>query len=565
MRSVTLNAEVTEIRREHRDEPKLESSKKMSQRIQIVAVTFLAVVVSCVVWTTVSRAQQTSTPERGLTPAERRGKQIYLRGESPSGKEIKAMVGELDLPAATVTCAGCHGQRGEGKTEGGVTAGNLTWSNLVKTYGHTHPSGRKHGPFDEKLFTRSLVQGLDPSGNKMAVAMPLFELAPEDVADLIAYLKRIEADHDPGLTETSVKVATILPQQGALAEIGAAMKDVLTAYFANVNDKGGIYNRRIELETIETGTDAAGTAANARKIVQSGQVFAMVSGLSAGADKELASLTQEAEIPLMGPLTLLPQTGFEKNRHVFYLLPGTSEQARALVNFAARSKPELKKSRLAIVHSENELSLAAAAAIEDQARKIEWNSVTKKAYSNKLFDATRIARELKGEGAEAVFFFGAGGDDSAFIKAADAENWTPNVFLLGALAGRDLVATIPLSFKDRVFLSFPTVPSDATPAGLAELYALQKKYNFKPRHTASQLMAFAAAKIFTEALQRAGRDLSREKLITTLEGLYEYETGVTPSITFGPNRRVGAMGGYVVSLDPAKREFVSASGWVKNN
>jgi len=64
-------------------------------------------------------------------------------------------------------------------------------------------------------------------------------------------------------------------------------------------------------------------------------------------------------------------------------------------------------------------------------------------------------------------------------------------------------------------------------------------------------------------LKRAGRDLSREKLITALEGLYEYNTGVTPSITFGPNRRVGAMGAYVLSIDPAKREFVS-SGWVNN-
>ena len=63
-----------------------------------------------------------------------------------------------------------------------------------------------------------------------------------------------------------------------------------------------------------------------------------------------------------------------------------------------------------------------------------------------------------------------------------------------------------------MFLSFPTVPGDVTPAGLAELRELQKKYKFETRHIASQLMAFAAAKIFTEALKRAGRDLSREKL-----------------------------------------------------
>jgi mono/diheme cytochrome c family protein len=305
-----------------------------------------------------------------LTDSERRGKALYLRGESPSGKEITAMLGDIDVPASTLSCAGCHGLRGEGKSEGGVTAGNLTWSNLIRPYGHTHPSGRKHSAFNDKLFTRALVQGLDPTGNQLAVAMPRYEMSPEDISDLIAYLKRIETDRDPGLTETSIKVATILPKEGALADVGAAMKDVLTAYFANINDQGGIYNRRIELETIDAGANAAVTAANTRKVVENGELFAIVGGLSAGADKELAAVTRETEIPYIGPATLLTLASAQNNRNLFYLLPGASQQARSLVNFAA-ARPELKKSPLAIVHSENELASAAAAAIEDRANSFE--------------------------------------------------------------------------------------------------------------------------------------------------------------------------------------------------
>ncbi len=503
-----------------------------------------------------------STAYAQLTDSERRGKAIYLRGESPSGKKITAMLGDLDVPASTMSCAGCHGLRGEGKTEGGVTAGNLTWSNLLMPYGHTHPSGRKHGAFDEKLFHRSVVQGLDPAGNQLAVAMPRYEMSPQDISDLIAYVKLIEADRDPGLTEKSITVGTIVPKHGALAEIGAVMKDVLTAYFANVNDNGGIYNRRIELQTIDAGPDAATTAANARMHVNAGELFALVSGLSAGADKELAAVTRETEIPFLGAATLLTQTSAQDNRNLFYVLAGTSQQARALINFAA-NKPELKKSRLAIVHSENELALAAADASEAQARKLGWTSVTRKSFSSERFDAAVLAGGLKAEGIETVFFLGLRGE-TEFINAAAAANWTPHVFLLGALTGRDLIKVLPLSFKDRVFLSFPTVPTDVAPAGLAELRALEEKYKLPPGHTASKLNAFAAAKIFTEGLKRAGRDLSREKLVIALEGLYEYETGVTPSITFGPNRRVGAMGAYVLSIDPAKKEFVS-SGWVSNN
>ena len=522
----------------------------------------VAVLVSAVLVLSSVAAYAQLANER-LTASERRGKAIYLRGESPSGKEIKAMIGDLDVPSSTVTCGGCHGLRGEGKTEGGVTAGNLTWSNMLKPYGHTHPNGRKHAPFNEKLFTRSLVQGTDPSGNQLAVAMPRYEMSPEDIADLVAYLKKIETDRDPGLTEETITIGTILPKTGPLAEIGTAMKDVLTAYFANVNDKGGIYNRRIELKIIDGGADAAATAANVKTHLENGEMFAIVSGLTAGAEKELAAVTQAVEIPFMGPVTLLPQTSAQDHRNLFYLLPGTSQQARALINFAA-NKPELKNSRLAIVHSDKALALAAVDAIEDQARKSGWSAVTKKSFSSERFDAAALAEALKTEGAQAVFFLGAGGEETAFINAAAAANWTPHVFLLGALTSRGLINTVPVSFKDRVFVAFPTVPNDVTPAGLAELRALQEKYKFPPGHISSQLNAFAAAKIFTEALKRAGRDLSREKLVMTLEGFYEYDTGVTPSITFGPNRRVGAMGAYVLSIDPAKKEFVS-SGWVNNN
>jgi len=536
----------------------------MVQKSQFFAVTlviaFVLTIACGLTFTTSTSAQQTVS--KGLTPQERRGKALFLRGESRSGKEITAMLGEIDVPASTMNCAGCHGLRGEGKTEGGVTAGNLTWSNLLKPYGHTHPSGRKHGPFNESSFIRAVVNGIDPDGNNLLVAMPRYKLSAEDMADLIAYLKRIEADRDPGLTETTITVGTILPKDGAFAEIGAAMKDVLTAYFAGINDKGGIYNRRIMLQTIDAQPDAAATAANMKKHVDNGELFAFVSGLSAGSDKELAAVTRETEIPLIGPVTLLTQVNAQDNRNLFYLLPGASQQARALVNFAA-GKPELKKSPLAIIHSENELALAAAVAVEDQARKSGWTTVSKKALANDRFDAAALAGALKAEGVQTVFFLSANGEE-AFISAAAAANWTPHVFLLGALSRKDLVKTVPLSFKDHVFLSFPSVPGDVGPEGLAELRALEEKYKFAPRHITSQLNAYAAAKIFTEGLKRAGRDLSREKLITALEGLYQYDTGVTPSITFGPNRRVGAMGAYVLSIDPAKREFIS-SGWVNNN
>ena len=494
---------------------------------------------------------------RGLTPQERRGRIIYTRGESPSGKEITALVGEVDVPGSTLTCAGCHGARGEGKTEGGVTAGNLTWANLIKSYGHTHPTGRKHGPFDEASFVRAVIEGTDPSQNVMLAAMPRYKISAEDAADLIAYLKRIEEDQDPGLSDNAVRVGTLLPATGALAATGAAMRDVLTSYFAELNAGGGVYGRRVELQTAETGADATASASNVRRLVEEGQVFALVGGMSAGADRELLALAQELEVPFVGPATLLPPAG--ANRYVFYLMPGLAEQARALVNFQSRRRAGAQ-SKVAVVYAEGEIGSAAAAAAEDQCRKANCGAVQKVSFTRGRFDDAAAVQSLKG--ADAVYFFGSGGEEAAFLKQADAAGWRPDVLLLGPLAGRELMASVPGGFNGKVFLTFPTVPSDISAAGAGELRALAAKYKFEMRNTAAQLTALAAAKILAEGLKRGGRDLSRAKLVTALEGLYEYETGLTPRLTFGPNRRIGAAGAYVVQLDPLKREYVPASGWV---
>lgn len=498
-----------------------------------------------------------------LTPSERRGRAIYLRGESLSGREIIPSIGDLEVPAATVHCAGCHGRRGEGKTEGGVSAGNLTWTNLTKSYGHTHPNGRKHGPFSEASFILAVVHGVDPNQNRLAAAMPRYRMSAEDMADLIAYLKRVEFDQDPGLTADAIEVGVPLPTQGPLGEVGAAMREALTAYFDDLNLRGGIYNRKIKLH-YTAGESVNATFASASEMARQGQAFAFVGGLSAGADTEMAAVASAEEVPFVGPSTLLPQTGKPPNRYVFYLLPGAAEQARALINFAD-TKLAPKKTSTAVVYQKSLLPTAAGTAAMDQARARGWSLVVEKTYEAKNFDATQQVQELKAQRIEALLFFGDSKQVTSLITAANVVQWRPNIFLLGILTGQDLANNVPAPFKEKIFLAFPTVPADITAEGSAEYRTLMAKYKLSARHRASQFAALAAAKTFVEGLKRAGADLTREQLVSALEGLYEFDTGLTPRLIFGPNRRIGAAGAHMVTVNPETKEFSAVGGWISAN
>src|SRR5258708_26979210 len=88
-----------------------------------------------------------ATPSRAaageLKPEETRGKQIYTKGTSASGIEIKAALGddgENEVAASVLPCAGCHGLDGHGGKEGGVRPSDPTPEAL----------GRRHPPYDDR-------------------------------------------------------------------------------------------------------------------------------------------------------------------------------------------------------------------------------------------------------------------------------------------------------------------------------------------------------------------------------------------------------------------------------
>jgi hypothetical protein len=144
-----------------------------------------------------------------LTEAQQRGKHIYFEGTSPRGTDITAVVGDEAtlLPGSTMPCSSCHGSDGLGRPEGGVIPLDIRWTELVKTYGHVHHDGRRHPAFDDDSVIRSMIAGIDPANNPLDRSMPIYQMSGEDMADLVAYMKVLEHDLDPGVSDDTVQVA----------------------------------------------------------------------------------------------------------------------------------------------------------------------------------------------------------------------------------------------------------------------------------------------------------------------------------------------------------------------
>jgi ABC-type branched-subunit amino acid transport system substrate-binding protein len=495
-----------------------------------------------------------------LSALEARGRELYVHGMVSGGHEPKARIGGdgTEVGAGIVPCVGCHGEDGRGRPEGGVVPPDITWRHLTKSYGHRHGNLRQHPAFTEKSFAASLKRGVDPAGNQMDSAMPRYEFSAGEVSALVAYLKRLEFETAPGVSDGTIRVGSILPLRGSMAAIGEGMKGVLSAYFDAINAQGGIYNRRLELRVAETGETPEASLANARRLMAEEPIFAWISPAVSGADREMAALAEQEAIPMLAPLSLFPEAGDSVNRYSFYLFSGIREQVGVLVDQAAAQFPSVRK--LAVIHPATDAFREVGRAVTGEIRPSGWDTPIPVEFGPGRFETRPTVDRLKAHGIDVVAFLGSGEELKGFLSAADGAGWRPPVLVPGSGVPSD-VFDLPPAMADKLLLAFPNLPRDHSPDGVAALTSLRAKAGVTGGHIASQVTAYSAALLLTEGLKAIGRDVSRKKFVGFLEGLYQFDTGLTRRISFGPNRHIGAAGGYVVGIDVAARTFKPLGDW----
>ena len=324
------------------------------------------------------------------------------------------------------------------------------------------------------------------------------------------------------------------------------MKAVLTAYFADLNLRGGIYNRRISLRFADAGSDRATAIRNASQLVRE-PVFAFVAPFAPGAEGALAGLAHQKKVPMAGLLALsVPDD--PANREVFYLLPGFEQLVQELGRFAVKQQ-EVAPAKTAVVFSDRDLEQELGAAMRSMWK--ESGSVVPSEFVSPANPAQQV-KELKEQGIEAVFLLGSSDAVSPWIQAADEAKWYPKFFLLGPLLDNS-VLTGPAPLQGRMFAVYPALEPNLE--GLTEFDHFLERHNLGSEHRLLLMSAYCAAEVLQTALTRAGKNLTREKFLLALEQMRDFRTGLFPPLTFGPDRRIGSHKAELVCLDLITHSF----------
>lgn len=370
------------------------------------------------------------------------------------------------------------------------------------------------------------------------------------------------AAKDPGISDDEVLVCSYQPMTGKVSSYFRMGKGA-DAWFKHINDQGGINGRKIIYKMVDDKYEPARTKNIVKRFVERDKCFAIVAPLGSAPTAAVIDYIAEQKIPLIGA-----GTGAEKNltiesKYVFPLYPSYFMEGRELVRFADKV---FGVKKVALLYQNDPSGKTHLEGVKSVLSKYGIELVATQGYEPKEIDVSSQVIKMKGSGAEAVLCSCAPEPAARFYTERKKLSWDVpviNVFFgkspkVAELAGADAVEGV---YFTTIFRDF-----NSAAAQIQEAKAILAKYYPEEQPDAIHLWGFTGAQVFTEALRRMGRDnLTRERLVETLEGIDGWKGSVVPEITIGegnaPNHFLVKDMSYVVYKGGTFQDF--APPWQK--
>ena len=471
---------------------------------------------------------------------EERGRQIFEKGTNASGTEIIALMSGIEIPASVLPCAGCHGMDGKGKPEGGVTPSNITWHALKTDYEGIRKNGRNHPAYTTKTLKRAITMGLDPKGNKLHNTMPKYQMSLQDMDDLMAYIKVLGSTKTTGVTDTSIHIGWIPFLKEKFPKVEAVQKKITTAIFEEINQKGGIYNRKIYLKnyTNENNQDSPKE-----------DIFALT-GSALFANQAIATKPVNIENnPFIGAISNYPDKNNWNSATTFYAYPNLKGQIDLLAEQVQRIAGIKKPLAILVANTPLQKALAEPFKQKDFVHLVKEIPTTTTNF-------TAVIQELQTAGVQSVLLLLDGNLETHFFQTF-SKSTPPFDIILPGTQTQQSIFDLPPHFDHKILLVYPFWNSVISPEGKQIYQQLQQKYQLSPQYQQSQMVSLSTATLIIEAIKACGQALTPEILIENLEDFYKLKTNWSPPMTFTPNRHTGITQVFVLRYQGKTAGFLS--------
>ena len=386
-------------------------------------------------------------------------------------------------------------------------------------------------------------------------------LASAIVATSAMVLSIVPAHADStGVTATSIKLGVSTPLTGSAGLVYGKVPGAMRAYFDYINANGGVNGRKISLVIRDDKYLPTLAATQTTNLILKDKVFALVGALGTATHSKAytAAALAKNNVP-----DLFINTGFSgftnkaKYPTTFMVLPTYNMEAKVMAKVIKDNFPGQATFMIA---QDDEFGSDGVAGFTTAGHKFTASPTL---YPQGSMTAARAEGALTALGAipgkPVLVLFGTTDVTATILKAAEKLELTKKFTFLAGSVGADANTLLALGVKSTtvdgvISASFMPDAKDLTDPYVNQFIEINTKYNKGITFDNYVLAGMNSAMLTVQALRAAGKNLTRDGLISAIEakGAKFASAGLVP-LGYSPTSRIG-YNGYWVSQLNAKGE-----------
>ena len=354
-----------------------------------------------------------------------------------------------------------------------------------------------------------------------------------------------------GVTDTTIKIGVHAPVTGAAAIPQQSFERGVGVYFDYINRRGGINGRKVEVHFENDNFDPNTARAKCKEMAEQEKVFLLIGGAGSDQIDACARYASASGVPYLsaGVHETRPGLGPLSALDTYFALSLTYEQQVPLLARLVRT--EFNGDKVALIVADND-SL-------DNFYNIASGSLEKTAGSNLTLsrripkntssDAPAIGAAICNSGAEAVVW---NASPSTLLNVSKSMPCRVTFLGPGFTNGLNVVTQVGCPNVDgaQFYSPFPGMDVMRQDSQFVQAYR-DKNDGANPDDIGAAL--YGIEKLVGAMLNATGKDLSRERFMSTIASVKAFNTGVYPTTNF--SSRFGGTAMHLLKADCGKQEY----------
>ena len=343
---------------------------------------------------------------------------------------------------------------------------------------------------------------------------------------LFAVSSPLLAQNTTGVTDKEILIGSCSALEGPSHFLGTETVAGAKAYFAMINDAGGVDGRKLKLISYDDSYDPAKTEACFNRLMEQ-KVFALGFFVGTPTAVKYIPLAESNKIPLVGLFTGA-QTLYVPMRHwVVNVRASYFDETREQIDGMWGT---LGYKKIGVIYPEDAFGAAVLDGVKAALKAHGAEPVAVGSYQRQTAQVGGAIDTVRAAKPDAVVLVGPANTVAPILKQSHVKGWKP-LFLTVSFVGTDDLITEAGTDSDGIVITQVVPPYYLTEFKTVALYRRTlTKYFPSAQPNFVSLEGFVDAMVLVEGLKRAGKDLTREGLIRGIESIHEHDLGLGPQL-----------------------------------